>query len=132
MKEFSWHDEIEVSWRGSVYDVKDARFVGVNVGAWVIGHTDVHLIWDGAVEYLGLSAVKNDHCPAKKSEDQENAASIYKRGMRDRRLRRIIGMYYGIRMFSFFTGGVAVVLRGGKRITGIVKGWVPHIDGDRS
>ena len=65
MKEFSWHDEIEVSWGGGVYDVEDAGFVGVNVRAWVVGHTDVHLIWDGTVKYLSLSAMKDDHGPAK-------------------------------------------------------------------
>ena len=81
MKEFSGHNEVEVSWRGSIDDVKNARFVRVNVGAWVIGHTDVDLIWDGAVKYLGLRAMKNYHCLAKKSKDQEYAASIYKRGI---------------------------------------------------
>ena len=45
--------------------MEDAGFVGVNVRAWVVGHTDVHLIWDGTVKYLSLSAMKDDHGPAK-------------------------------------------------------------------
>ena len=72
MKEVSRDNEVEASWGRSIDDMKDAGFIGVDMGAWVIGDADIHLVWDGAVENLGLTtSVKDDHGSAEKRKNQE-------------------------------------------------------------
>ena len=84
MKEFPGDNEVKVSWGRSIDDVKDVGFVGVDVGAGVIGDADIHLVRDDAIEDLGLTTVvKDDHCSAKKRKNQEYTASVNKGGMRD-------------------------------------------------
>ena len=70
MEELLKDNEVKVSWRGSIDDMKDVKFTGVDVGARIIGDGDIHLVWDSDVENLGLTTgVKDDHCSAKKRKD---------------------------------------------------------------
>ena len=67
MKELLGGNEVKVSWGRSIDDMKDAGFIGVDMGAWVIGDADIHLVRDGAVKNLGLTTiVKDDHGLAEK------------------------------------------------------------------
>ena len=128
MKEFPGDNEVKMSWGRSIDDMKDAGFIGVDMGAWVIGDADVHLVRDGAVENLGLTTfVKDDHGSAEKRKNQEYTTSVDKGGMRDQRFLGFIGVYYCVGKFPFFSGGVVDVLRGREGVTGVLEGRVPHI-----
>ena len=94
MEELPGNDEVKMSQRGGVDNVKNSVFIGVDVGAWVISGADVHLVEDSTVEDLGLATgVKDDHCSAEKGKDQEYTAAINKGGGRDEGFVGFIGVY---------------------------------------
>ena len=81
MEEFLGYDDVKVSRGCSEDNMEDIWFVRINMGMWVVGRANIHLVGDGAVKKLSLAShVKDNNGAAKEGKDQEHTTSVDKAG----------------------------------------------------